>query len=337
LPEGEDPDSFARKQNASAFNEYIKENETDFVRFKAGLLMKEAGNDPVKKAQTVTEIVDTIALIPEEIIRLVYVKECSLISGVDEAILVRAIAKKRKEKQLQEKKSLYPEAENTEDNPQKTNTQQIHENFSDTNEDFNFEKKSNLDSYERSILRYIVRYGEFDMANNHEEENLEYIPKKEKKLETPVFVVEFVMEELTRDGLIFSNLLYRQILEEAFEKFKEVGFVSENYFKNHPNPQISQLAVDLSTDKYIESKIHSKYRPTSKEDKNLSTLVPYVVINYKYSLLEKQIDDIFKSMKEATDTDDSEQLTSLMRELAIRIQQKKNIALLLGERIVTKI
>jgi DNA primase len=337
LPEGEDPDSFARKQNASAFNEYIKENETDFVRFKAGLLMKEAGNDPIKKAQTVTEIVDTIALIPEEIVRLVYVKECSLISGVDEATLVRAIARKRKEKQLQEKKSLYPEAGNTEDYPQINNTQQIPENFPDTSESFNFEKNANLDRYERSILRYIIRYGEFDMVNNLEEEDLEYIPKKEKKPEPPVFVVEFVMEELNQDGLKFSNPLYRQILEEAFEKFKEAGFVSENYFKNHPNPEISQLAVDLSTDKYIESKIHSKYRPTSKEDKNLSTIVPYVVINYKYILLEKQIEDIFKSMKEATDKDNSEQLTGLMKELAIRTQQKKDIALLLGERIVTKI
>ncbi len=108
LPDGEDPDSFAQKQSASSFNNYISEHETDFVQFKAGLLIEEAGKDPVKKANIIKEVVETIALIPEEITRLVYVKECSVLLNMDERVLVRNIARRRQEILLQKKKTLYP-------------------------------------------------------------------------------------------------------------------------------------------------------------------------------------------------------------------------------------
>lgn len=96
LPDGEDPDSFARKQNASSLIDYIKSNETDFIQFKARLLMKDAGNDPIQRAALITDVVGSIAIIPEEIVRSVYVKECSQILTVDERMLVNEVAKKRR-------------------------------------------------------------------------------------------------------------------------------------------------------------------------------------------------------------------------------------------------
>jgi DNA primase len=338
LPDGEDPDSFARKQNAASFNEFIKENETDFVRFKAGLLMKEAGNDPIKKSQMITEIVDTIAIISEEIIRSLYVKECSRITDVDEGTLIRAIAKKRQELQLQKKKTLYPEVEN-QDGSKTPVEDQIHPQDSPQNySGFNFGKTSSLDKYEQTILRYVIRYGEIDMANQKEDEDGLGAPKKKEDLkkEEPVFVIEYIKEELDADQLKFKNPVYQQIIEEAYAKYKEPEFKAEPYFKNHADPVISKIAVDLSTDQYIISKIHSKYKKVPKEVQNLFDTVPYVVTNYKNTLLQNKIDEINVSIKEAEKNNDSEQVILLMKELTSCMQKKKTFATHLRERIITK-
>jgi len=326
LPEGEDPDSFARKQNATDFNLFIKENEVDFVRFKANLLMQEAGNDPVKKAKTVTEIVDTIALIPEEIIRLVYIKECSLITGVDEGTLVRAIAKKRQT-------AMSTGAPQARSGDISRESQLPPEDIST----FELAKPSSLDDYESSILRFIVRYGEIDMANIKEEEEIEDIPKGEPKKEPPLLVIEYIMEELKQDDLKFSNPIYQQIMEEAFARSKNPDFHAENYFRNHLDPIISKLAIDLSTDKYVESKIHSRYKQIPKEEKKLFDLVPYVVINYKNALLQNRMDEINTFIREAERNGDAEQIAEKMKELVVCEQKKKMIAPLLRERIITKL
>jgi DNA primase len=333
LPEGEDPDSFARKQNASAFNEFIRENETDFVRFKANLLIREAGNDPVKKAKTITEIVDTIALIPEEIIRLVYVKECSLISGVDEGTLVRAIAKKRQEILLQKKKTTNPETVRPETGHLPSEAEMPPEpgDYSE----FQFVEHSSLDDYERAILWYIIRYGEIDMANIPEE-TIEDIPKGETKQEPPLYVIEYIVEELKQDNLRFTNPFYQQMMEEVFERYQTPDFHAEHYFRNHVDPNISKLSVDLSTDPYVVSKIHSRHRQIQKEEKKLFDLVPYVVINYKNALLQKRMEEIQASLREAERNGDSERLLSNMKELVVYTQKKKMIAPLLRERIITK-
>ena len=335
LPEGEDPDSFARKQNASSFTDFIRDNENDFVRFKTGLLLEEAGNDPVKKAQTVTEIVNTIAIIPEEIIRLVYIKECSRLTGVDEGTLVRAIAKKRQEILLQKKKTLYPDPEQPPDYPFPDAPPPLQE-FPEIADSFNFEKTSVLNDHEKSILYYVIRFGEVDMANV-KNENAVQNPNLEIKKEEPFYVIEYILEELERDNFKFSHQVYRKIMEEAQRKYKEEGFRAETYFRNHIDPQISKIAAELSTDKYIESRIHFKDRVIPKEEEKLKDLVPYVIINYKNALLQSQIDGIYRQMQEAEKTGDSEQLNLLLKKLSGLTKKKQEAAILLRERIVTKI
>ncbi len=95
LPDGEDPDSFAKKQNAASFNEYIKEHEVDFIRFKTQLLLEDAGGDPIKRANLITDIVNSISIIPDNIIRTVYIKDCSILMDIDERILTQEVTKKR--------------------------------------------------------------------------------------------------------------------------------------------------------------------------------------------------------------------------------------------------
>jgi len=335
LPEGEDPDSFARKQNASSFYNFIQANEADFVRFKAGLLLEEAGNDPVKKSQTITEIINTIAIIPEEIIRLVYIKECSRLTGVDEGTLVRAIAKKRQEILLQKKKTLYPDPE------ERPVDNQVPDSFPDlqgapvSEDNFDFDKTATLDKHEKNILYYVIRYGEIDMANVGRETDNEANPKKEVIKENPVYVTEYIVEELEGDDLKLIHPIYRKILEEAFLKYKEEGFLAESYFRNHFDPQISRIAAELSTDKYIESKIHSKYKNIQNEEKRrLKEVIPYVVINYKNAVLQNNINELNRQMQKETDEEQSRVLLEHLFELN---EKKKQFALYLRERIVTKI
>ena len=337
LPEGEDPDSFARKQNASAFNDFIRANEADFVRFKAGLLLEEAGNDPVKKAQTITEIVNTIAIIPEEIIRLVYVKECSRLTGVDEGTLVRAIAKKRQELLLQKKKTLYPDPE---EQPAENRTADVPfpEEIAPPAENFDVDKTATLEMHEKNILYYVIRYGEVDMENvEHQLEDKEH-PGIESEKEEPVYVVKYIAEELEHDDLKLTHPVYRKMLEETLLKYREKGFRAETYLRNHIDPQISKIAAELSTDKYIESKIHSKYKNIQKEEeKRLREILPYVVINYKNAVLQNSIDELNRQMQEAERTNNIEQMTVLLKELFELSKMKQQFALYLRERIVTKI
>jgi DNA primase len=331
LPEGEDPDSFARKQNAASFNNFIKENEVDFVRFKAGLLLEEAGNDPVKKAQTVTEIINTIAIIPEEIVRLVYVKECSLLTGVDEGALVRAIAKKRQEILLQKKKTLYPDPE---EDKQVTEASPVTQEMPENEESFDFLKTSVLDNYEKNILYYVIRYGEIDIENIQNTE----LPTKEANKKDPVYVIEYIIEALELDDLKLTHPVYRKILEEASRKYREKGFRAETYFRNHIDPEISKVAVELSTDKYIESKIHSKYKNIQKEEEEkLKDIIPYIINNYKNAIVQNTIDKLYLQMQEAEKANNLQQINFLLKELTELTKIKQQFALSLRERIITKI
>jgi len=332
LPPGEDPDSFARKQNASSFNQYIEENETDFIRFKASLLTQEAKNDPTKKASMITEMVEVIALIPEEIVRLVYIKECAQITGIEEPTLLRAIIKKQQENALQKKKTLYPEVRNPDGSPV-SEEERIGEQHPVQTPEIDIVgnvTSGSLDEHEKSILKYVIRYGEVDMANVQ--------TTKSKAVVDPVYVVQYIMEELENDRLEFDNPVYRQILRETFTKYKEEGFHAETYFRMHPDYQISKLAIDLCTDPYIESKIHSKFKELPDEKERLIDLVPYLVINYKDAILKNQIDEINAHIKDLEKSGDYAQAIELMKQLSeLWSESKKLLAKHLRERIITKI
>jgi len=286
-------------------------------------LIKEAGNDPIKKAQLINEIVDTISIIPEEIIRLVYVKECSRILNVDERALLKAIAKKRKE--IAEKKPSPVNAPVQEpvnqDSPASETT--------DDSVAASLSTVFSLDEFEQNLLRYIVKYGEQVLYKIEDEETQE---------KTPVTVVEYIHHELVQDELSFENPLFQQILEETLSQYQQEGFVAERYFLNHPNPEISQLAVKFVSDKYTLSKVHSKFQKIEEESERLIELVPYEVLNYKDAILKQQMDVLNARIKSAQDNNDFEAMTNLMSELSSLWQEpKKIISKHLGERIVIKI
>lgn len=324
LPDGEDPDSFARKQNAASFTNYIKEHETDFIRFKTQLLLEEAGNDPIKKAALITDIVNSISVIPDNIIRTVYIKDCSTLLNVDERVLVQEVKKKRLnlfEKEA-EKKTVTDErlASAMEEAPAEYIPAKT--------------KKSPIDKYELAILYYIIRFGTVVLAHETDE----------KGSEIQINVIDFVKYDLERDSLWFNNIVYKQILEEAIDNTHKEDFIPGKYFLGHPDQNISKISAEIMSDKYHLSKIHTKFFENTSDDKNplaeethLSKNVPRVLTELKNAYIAQQIKQIKAQLEQKQREGDEEGVIMLMQQMKEIKEIKKMLDKELGERIITAI
>ncbi len=329
LPDGEDPDSFAHKQNAESFTRYIDEHEVDFIRFKTQLMLEEAADDPIKRAGLIANLVQSIAVIPNTITRSVYIHDCANLLGVDEKMLVREVNKIRLKNFEKQKKSS---SDKKEDLPVE-NDDMFRSIFSE----------DPYEKYERQIIRYIIRYGMNPIYRRFEKEKRR---EGKKAVEVDVLVEEgpsvihFVEYDLERDHIEFTHPLYRQVFEEAVEKSGEADFVPDKYFLYHPNPKISELASEVMTDKYHLSKIHAKLLGESMNDKDsclieensLETLVPRATTELKNAYVLQKIEKVKKAMQTA----DSNQMITLLQELQQLQNIKKELAKILGERIVLK-
>lgn len=325
LPDGEDPDSFARKQNATSFKEYIKENETDFIRFKTQLLLDDAGNDPIKRAALITDIVNSISIIPDNIIRTVYIKDCSTLLNIDERVLVQEVKKKRLNLIEKEAEKRPSDAEDTDivttpENQQKAVVAKV--------------KKSPIDKYELAILYYIIRYGTIVLAEE-EIENGEI---------NSINVIDFVKYDLERDGLWFSNPFYKEILEESIANNHKEEFVPERYFLGHPDQEISKIAVEIMSDRYQLSKIHTKFLDTQENGQNslseelyLDKNVPRVLTELKNAYISQQIKEIKAQIEQRQKERDEEGVLVLIHQLKEIKEVKKMLDKELGERIITAI
>lgn len=326
LPDGEDPDSFARKQNAFALNAYLKENETDFMRFKTKLLLEEAGNDPIKRAALISDIVNSIAVIPDNIIRTVYIKDCSTLLDIDERVLIQEVKKKRL--------TLFDkDAEKSEQPRQPVNPVELIQ-AATQKVDSGTKKKSSIDKFEMAILYYIVRYGE-DVLVSEEDEQGNIVP---------VNVIDFIKYDLERDGLWFNNPLYKQMLDEAVNNCNQPDFVSSRYFLGHPDPLVSKLAAEIMGDRYELSKIHTKYfvsydengRPTDDDNpfderKKLDKNVPRAMVELKDAYISQQISGINERLRQNSDP---QVIAELIGQLQMLKDIKKELAKELGERII---
>jgi len=279
LPRGEDPDSFARSMSASELTEYIKKNETDFIKFKTQLLMETVENDPVSKARLINEIVHSISVIPDTITRSIYIKECSRLMDVEEIVLyseIRKIQNKQSEdhtrKELQEiqvqaAKPVVPTTEKKIANP--------------------------FETEEREIIRILLKYFHQEVFEIEDETTHE----------AHTYTVGiYVLSELQSDGLISVNERVRNILLAMEENVDNKDFDPIKYFTQHPDNEISRYASNLLAEKYIESKRWSKGGAfIETESELLHELVPILIKEYKIKnvkLMQKkiwsQIDEAFK-------------------------------------------
>ncbi len=350
LPDGDDPDSYARKHNSTEFQDFIKEHETDFIRFKTNLLMEDAGQDPIRRAELISNIVQSISVIPEAIVRDVYIKECAQLLHVEDRLLVSEVAKRR-EKEA-ERKAEQRERERrrtTADAPATASETAAPDGIPAPQADdlppeaaaqtppsaetvdnyISFIPQEGKEGqefyrYERLILQMVVRYGERVMCN---------VPDEEGK-EIPVTVIEFVVADLQQDDLAFHNPLHRRMLAEAAEHLHDEGFRAEHYFVAHPDPVISRLSTELISDRYQLSKYHYKNQKIVTDEERLYELVPLLTTNFKYAIVGEELKHMMRALQDPAVAHDEAQCNALMKRYSELREVQSLMAKRLGDRVV---
>lgn len=353
LPDGEDPDSFARKHNATEFQKFIQDNETDFIRFKTNLLLEDAGKDPIKRAELIGNLVQSISIIPEAIVRDVYIKECSQLLRIEDKLLVSEVAKRREtqaEKQAEQRNRETKKNNAARDAAQAPLPDGMQPPYPEDMPPYPMDGEmpdggaplppeaakyvsyipqegkegQEFYKYERLILQMVVRYGEKILCN---------VPDEEGK-EIPITVTEYVVNDLKEDELAFHNPLHRQMLTEAAEHIHNEGFTAERYFLAHPDPIISKLSTELIADRYQLSKYHSKAQRLVTDEERLFELVPTLMINFKFAIISEEMKHMMYALQDPAVANDEEQCTSIMKRYSELREIKSIMAKRLGDRVV---
>lgn len=316
LPDGDDPDSFARKHNAEEYRKYIATHQTDFIRFKTNLYMEDSANDPVGRASLVDNIVESISLIPDMILRSMYIRECSRTMQVDEALLVDAMAKKRHEHRREQDKEREREDHHTEA-VQQPNAEGKKEHIEA--EQAPVEAKpaiSKLGRFERMLIRIIVLYGELDLGEIDTENGAK-----------DMTVADFIKYSLNIDGLEFSIPQYRTILDEAVAHSHEANFSPRKYFLYHSNQEISKIAAALESEKYQLRK--SQIDTVEKIEDKLYEVVPTTVTDYKLAYVEGESNRVLAELAKPEVASDDTKTAKLME----RYNQMKKLEIALANQM----
>ena len=327
LPEGEDPDSFARKHNAVEVLDYIHTNQRDFIQFKTQLLSEDVGNDPIKRAEMINQIVQSIAVIPDMIKRQVYIKDCANRLQIQEDVLLKKVIELRKQYvEEQKKKKAY--------NEQKVVTAEEQKTAKDTTSELqtsSLPTQPNLSNKERNIqnlIQLIVRYGErplFEYQGN------------------VILVGEYIIRELTKDNIEITNPLYRLLLDEYATHCHKSNWMAANHFQFHPNIALSQLAVELLADKYQLSRMYSRQTISENVVREgsvpsdldvLPELVERFLLELKYTIVNERIDAVQEMLKEAQSRGDWQLQRTILEQQPILYEIRQQLCKALGNRVI---
>ena len=315
LPDGEDPDSFSQKLSADEFIAYIQANEKDFIQFKAQLLIDETQNDPIKRAQAISSIVQSVSVIPDSITRSVFVRELSKSLDVPEETLYAEIGKKiaGKLKKAQSGSFTKPAQQ------QEVKTQK---------EELSVDK-SHIFDYEKTIVQFLLIYGENILYTSEDNEELGLNLHPNQTIKVAEFIFTFINSE---QELELKHPVYSQIYTEFLAHWDESGFQPQKYFVNHPQPQISAIVADLISDNYVMSKIWNKNDRIVKIEKlDPKIHIPKTLWEYKY----KRIQELMKNVQQKlTQTTDKEEQNNLLMQFMRLKDVNRLIAKELGDRII---
>lgn len=295
LPDGHDPDSFSRERSYMEIKRYFERESQDFVVFKAGVLMQDAVNDPLRKAAAVKDIVQSIALIPDHITRSVYIQACSTRLDIEEIALkneLNKLLRKDARKQLQVGEDVVPDKE------PKAPRQTI-------------APATGTAPQERELMRLLLNYGNEEISVP--------LPSGEEgaKVEVTLPVCDVIIGELETDGLQFENFRYQRIFNEYCEFREREELPSNDWFVRHEDPHISQLAVDLVSQPYELSAMWEErfHIYTTTEDKRLMHTVMDGIYTFKLRRVLQLITKTEEEMKNATSETDIMQLLERKKRL----------------------
>ena len=312
LPDGEDPDSFSKKMTSDQLKEYIKVNESDFIKFKTELLLDEAKGDPIKKATLIQDIVRTIAIIPDAITRSVYIKECSVLLEIEEPILYSEISKIKQKKNIVEQAQANRERAAAKNRPATPLAKQKPI------------EQSALNNNERAVLRYLIKYGEivlFDEQNDNNEE-------------VSVTVGEYILRELKSDSITCFNPLHNKAIELYENASVNEGFTALKFFVNNQDVEMGKLASDLIGREYDLSKKLEKFGSVTDEIDLLYEHVPKVVTELKLENIKVKITKLQLKLKDPELVLNQEKFSAVIKELNKWNKIKRLISKELGGRTI---
>ncbi|MBQ7298151.1 MAG: DNA primase, partial [Alistipes sp.] len=281
LPEGEDPDTFARGRSSEELQRYIHDHEQDFLDFKAHLLLDEAQGDPIRKASLITDMVQSIAQIPDSIQRSVYIKECARTMDIDEQILIGEVARKRMATTGDREADDFVRRQMARQRREEGQTPMPQ--AGETEFRARIEVGSSVDALERELVRDLLKYGH------------RFFDFKEGKNMVACNVAEVIFGELDADNLHFTDERYNQILETYRAEWQRLGTgveVSHDHFVSHVNPDVCNIAVDIlmADDNYVPSELwRRKEVHVESEEEMLANGVPKAVTLYKSKVVERLI------------------------------------------------
>ena len=303
LPDGDDPDSFARKHPAQEFRDYIEAHQTDFIEFKTNLLLKGV-TDPVKRSEAISSIVKSVSVIQDQITRATYLAECAHRLGMSEATLINTanqfirgdIEEKRKEQRREEAKAEGPVK------PLQPLGQVAQQ-----------------PSVEYMLMQMVVRYGQEILYKGVETEDGGTID---------LSVAQYISYDLGADNLTFENDLYNRMLAEAVEHNDDPGFNAEEYFTHHPDVDVSRTATDMAIDHFQLS----KSLQVRRDEDTLRNQVEHLILDFRMAYVEQHLKDLQREINLAVG--DTDKMMKLMAEYKDMQVTRNAIAKELGNDII---
>ena len=272
LPDGDDPDSFARKHTAQEFKEYIDAHQTDFIQFKTDLLLKNV-KDPVKRAEAINNIVRSVSVIPDPIVRATYITECSRRLDVSERTLISQTNKYIASDREEQRRISERDQERQQEAAQPIESFGLHTQLEQTTE------------VERLLVQNVIRHGDEIIFEDLETEDGGTVNLN---------VAQYIDFDLSSDDLSFSNPLYNRILKEAVEHSADTGFKAASYFMQHPDPEVSQLAASLG----IDSHQLSRSFVMKSSETSLRQRIQHLILDFRLDIISQHLKNLQKQMKE---------------------------------------
>ena len=275
LPDGDDPDSFARKHTAQQFKDYIEQHQTDFIQFKTELLLKNV-TDPQKRSEAIGSILKSVSVIPDPLKRNTYLSECAHRFNVREDALVTTvnnyIAKDKEDRQKERDREQGREAADTPSARPAIEPMGLHTALEQSTE------------VERLLIQNVIRHGDEVIFENLETEDGGTVSLN---------VAQYVDYDLGSDGLSFSDERYNRILHEAVEHSGDPGFKSDQYFMQHPDPAMSQLAAQLAIDNHQLSRSFE----LKSSGSSLRQRIQHLILDFRMDIVNQRLKDIQRELK----------------------------------------
>ena len=317
LPDGDDPDSFARKHSSADFKQYIEDHQVDFIQFKTNLMLNGV-TDPAKRSEAINSIVQSIAVVPNQILRDTYIHDCAQRLNIAESTLINTMNKFIRE--AQDRMNKTPNAEAQQANSASATTQKYINNPS-------------IPKVETMLMQVIIRHGDFIIYRDIEDEEGNLIN---------LTVAEWINYSLSAENLRFSVEIYNRVLDETLEHLRDNNFAAEQYFIHHNDIEISQLATELILDKYQyirEQKEESTGKQNvsddarmEKETEKLRNEVLHLLLDFHFDLLERRLQQIKMEITQPNNT--PERMASLMKDFRDTQQKRNELAQQRGNNII---